>query len=204
MKKEKKGLRSSPITNLTESGKNLNDSFDFITPALIALALMTSENRKFVVKIKKYYTDTREERIVKLIHDICVLDLCGYGVPSYQKIFLEKLLAYEIAKQNYDIQLKQNGNKKGVAGFVSSDELPEKMIANCTINELGNILGNFRSDSKNLDGDHVFTDQRVTISEWGSLMFCKHDGSAIKATSILNELGKGTEIVIKDKKPAIP
>ena len=144
MKKEKKGLRSSPIKNLTESGKNLIDSFNCITPALIALSLMTSENRKFGVKIKSYYTYSREDRIVKLIHDIFVLDLCGSRVPSYQKIFLEKFLAYEIAMQNYDIQLEQNGNKQGIAGFVSSDELPEKMIANCTINELGNILGNFR------------------------------------------------------------
>ena len=45
MKKEKKGLRSSPIKNLTESGKNLIDSFNCITPALIALSLMTSESR---------------------------------------------------------------------------------------------------------------------------------------------------------------
>lgn len=203
MKKKEPGLRSSLSKNLTDSGTDLNDSSKSTSPALKCLARIAITNNILNIKIKELNTYSREDRIAKLIDEIQEIELFNCISPPDFKAFLEKLLEYEMAIQKNEIQLKQIDNMHDVDGLVLPDKMPRKIIVDCTIKELGNLLGNFTSDAKNSDGDHVFEKDCVALSEWGSLTFVKTNGTAIKPVSLLNCLGKGEETDKKDKKPPI-
>lgn len=204
MKNQEKRLRPSLAKNLAESGTDHNDSFERTSPVLKCLDLIICDYRKLRVKIRRYDDYSLEDQKVKIADDIFEFELYDTYARTVQKAFLVKLLEYKMGILNREIQLKQTKNKMGAAEFVLPDKMPKKIIVDCTINELGTLLGNFTSDALNANGDHVFKNNGLTLSEWASVTFVMIDGDFINPVSIYNCLGKGDKPAKKGNKPPLP